>query len=149
MHQPFHINPYSCSGPQNSPYIIQWWGHIDIILLGISLIAVIYSARTTAKQWVGYALWTSWALLMVTMFNEKKAIIHLPEIINYTPAFLLIFFHLYNRKHCQCGDEKCCLDEKSNSYICLTTGIEISPMIKSENNKGILRSNGMAEISAL
>lgn len=109
---PFLLTFITAPAYTNSPYIIQWWGYIDIILLGISLIAVIYSARTTGKQWVGYALWMSWVLLMVTMFNEKKEIIHLPEIINYTPAFLLIFFHLYNRKHCQCGDEKCCLDEK-------------------------------------
>ena len=109
---PFLLTFLAAPAYTNSPHIIQLWGDIDIIFLGISLIAVIYSARTTAKQWVGYALWTSWVLLMITMFNEKSEIIHLPESINYIPAFLLIFFHLYNRKYCQCGEENCCLDEK-------------------------------------
>ena len=110
---PFLLTLMAGSTYSNSPFVVQWWGYIDIILLGISLIAVIYSARTTGKQWVGYALWCSWALLTMTIFNEKYEIIHLLEIINYIPSFLLIFLHLYNKKHCRCGGENCCLEEKS------------------------------------
>ena len=108
---PFLLTFITAPAYTNSPYIIQWWGYIDIILLGISLIAVIYSARTTGKQWVGYALWSSWIALTAVIFNEKQGWLHLPEVLNYIPALLLIFFHLYNRRYCQCEDENCCIDE--------------------------------------
>ena len=40
-----------------------WWGTIDILFLGISLLAVYWSARKSSRNWVNYSLWGTWALL--------------------------------------------------------------------------------------
>lgn len=108
---PFLLTLLSTANLSNSIFLFQWWGVVDLFLLIISLFAVIYSARHTAKQWVAYALWISWMLLAITIFNEKLGWIHFPEMINYLPALFLIYFHIYNRKHCQCGEEHCCIEE--------------------------------------
>ena len=108
---PFLLTLLSTANLSNSIFLFQWWGVVDLFLLIISLFAVIYSARHTAKQWVAYALWISWMLLAITIFNEKLGWIHFPEMINYLPALFLIYFHIYNRKHCQCGEEHRCIEE--------------------------------------
>lgn len=107
---PFLLTIIAAPTASNKTLFFQLWGGIDLIFLCISLLAVIYAAKATAKQWVGYALWSSWMALTVVIFNEKQGWLHLPEVVNYIPALLLIFFHLYNRRYCQCQDENCCID---------------------------------------
>ena len=108
---PFLLPLLTAASFSNNAALFQWWGYIDVIFLCVSFLAVVYAAKTTAKQWVGYALWSSWIALTAVIFNEKQGWLHLPEVLNYIPALLLIFFHLYNRRYCQCEDENCCIDE--------------------------------------
>ena len=107
---PFLLPLLTAASFSNNALLFQWWGYIDVTFLFVSFLAVVYAAKATVKQWVGYALWSSWIALTVVIFNEKQGWLHLPEVINYIPALLLIFFHLYNRRYCQCQDENCCID---------------------------------------
>ena len=84
-----------------------WWSLIDIAFLAISLIAVYFSAKSSGKTWVKYALYFSWAGLAFFILNEKFEGIHLPEALIYIPALSLIIFHLYNKKYCQCANDVC------------------------------------------
>lgn len=88
-----------------------WWGLLDIVFLTVSLFAIIWTNRTTAKSWVGKALWISWLLLAFVVLNEKFSLIPVTEEAVYIPTLGLIFFHLYNRKYCRCGQEVCCTEE--------------------------------------
>lgn len=88
-----------------------WWGLLDFVFLTISLFAIIWTNKTTTKQWVGKALWISWLLLAFVVLNEKFSLFPLMEEVVYIPTTGLIFFHLYNRKYCRCGQEVCCAEE--------------------------------------
>ncbi|MEO9512065.1 MAG: MerC domain-containing protein [Flavobacteriaceae bacterium] len=88
----------------------EWWGLLDLIFLVVSLFAIIWSNNNTSKRWVGYAFWVCWILLGFVIMNEKFSLIPLMEEAVYIPALGLIFFHLYNRKYCQCGQEACCAE---------------------------------------
>ncbi|TAI49257.1 MerC domain-containing protein [Flagellimonas allohymeniacidonis] len=85
-----------------------WWGILDLVFLGISLLAVNKSATHTTKSWVGYALWGTWGSLALIILNEKISLIPIWEEAIYLPAIALVFLHIYNRKYCRCGNEKCC-----------------------------------------
>ena len=83
-----------------------WWKWIDLFFICISLLAVYHSANKTSNTLVKNTLWISWIALFLTIINEKTALIHLPEIITYIVASLLILIHLYNHKYCQCNKTK-------------------------------------------
>jgi len=85
-----------------------WWGVLDIFFIGVSFIAVCWSAKNTSKKWMRYALWFSWGFLAFVIINEKISIVHLAETMIYIPSIALVVLHLYNRKYCQCRDETCC-----------------------------------------
>lgn len=85
-----------------------WWKSLDYIFLLLSFFAVYWSAKNSSKNWMKYALWTSWILLTLAILNEKLELFHLGELVVYIPAISLIGLHLYNRKYCQCADETCC-----------------------------------------
>lgn len=89
-----------------------WWGFLDMVFLGISLAAVWWSARTTSKKWMRNALWISWSLLAIIVFNEKLSLFPLMEQAIYAPTIALIFLHIQNRKYCTCADAQCCGNEK-------------------------------------
>ncbi|RNC90155.1 MAG: MerC domain-containing protein [Allomuricauda sp.] len=93
----------------------EWWGTLDFIFLFISLLAIWWSGKNTSKTWMRIALWASWSVLFFVVLNEKLSIIALAEQIIYIPAIALIFFHLYNRKYCQCGRGDCCTEELPDS----------------------------------
>jgi len=86
-----------------------WWGVLDLFLIGISFIAIYWSAKNTSKKWMRYALWFSWGFLAFVIINEKIDAVHLAETIVYIPSIALIVLHLYNRRYCQCQDETCCI----------------------------------------
>jgi len=90
----------------------QWWGLLDIFFLVISFFAIWWTGKTTSKKWIRYMLWASWAILVLIVFNEKFPLFHLAEEAIYVPSVALVFFHLYNRKYCHCGQEQCCVDKK-------------------------------------
>ncbi|MET1259239.1 MerC domain-containing protein [Flagellimonas sp. DF-77] len=93
----------------------EWWGTLDILFLIISLAAVWRSAQTSSKTWMQVALWGSWIVLAFILLNEKMGWYHLMEEVIYLPTLALIFFHLYNRKYCQCGEADCCATEQIES----------------------------------
>lgn len=83
-----------------------WWNWIDIFFLLIALFAVYHSANKTSSIWVKNTLWASWIALFIAVINEKIELIHIPEIVTYIIASLLILVHLYNYKYCQCHTTK-------------------------------------------
>ncbi|WP_193363738.1 MerC domain-containing protein [Kordia algicida OT-1] len=85
-----------------------WWKILDYVFLVISFFAIYWSAKTTSKQWMKYALWSCWFFLSVIIINEKVNVLHIPEYAIYIPAISLVFLHLYNKKYCQCQEDKCC-----------------------------------------
>ncbi|MTI29569.1 MerC domain-containing protein [Xanthovirga aplysinae] len=89
-----------------------WWSSIDFLFLGISFLAVYWSARKTSKQWIKYAFVLSFIFLAFVILNEKFEGFHLVEEIIYLPALSLIFLHIYNKKYCQCKKDECCVVEK-------------------------------------
>jgi hypothetical protein len=93
----------------------KWWGFLDMVFLGISFIAIWWSGKATSKKWMRNALWVSWAVLALVIFNEKVALLPLMEQVIYLPSTALVLLHLYNRKYCNCGEAACCVDEKLNS----------------------------------
>lgn len=88
-----------------------WWGSIDYFFLAISFIAIHQSVKTTAKNWMKYALWINWLLLFFIIVNEHMGWLPLIEESIYIPSLSLVFLHLYNRKYCQCSHNKCCTNQ--------------------------------------
>ena len=86
----------------------EWWGILDFVFLVVSFIAIWWTAKTTSKNWMRIALWASWVILAAIVLNEKISLFLLPEQAIYIPTVALVFFHLYNRKYCRCGNEECC-----------------------------------------
>ena len=89
----------------------QWWGVLDLVFLFISLMAIWWSVKATSKKWMRMALWASWSVLAIVVVNEKLSLFPLAEQVIYVPAVGLIFFHLYNRRYCQCNNEICSLEK--------------------------------------
>jgi len=89
-----------------------WWGILDIVFLVISFFAVYWSTYNTSKQFVKYTFWTLWMLLALIIINEKWKIAHIAEVFIYLTTLGLVFLHFYNRRYCQCEDDKCCVDAK-------------------------------------
>lgn len=85
-----------------------WWGLLDILFIGISFFAVLWSVRNTSSNWMKFALWISWSLLAFVILNEKLQLVFIPELFIFVPSILLVVFHLYNKKYCQCNNEDCC-----------------------------------------
>ena len=87
-----------------------WWGILDIVFLLISLFAVYWSTYNTSKQFVKYTFWTLWILLALIIINEKWEIVHVAEVFIHLTTLGLVFLHFYNRRYCQCENDKCCVD---------------------------------------
>lgn len=84
----------------------QWWGLLDLVFLGISFAAVWWSVKATSKKWMRVALWLSWVVLALIVFNERFSWFQLMEEAIYIPTAALIFLHLYNRKYCHLSREQ-------------------------------------------
>ena len=52
-----------------------WWKAVDFLFLAISFIAIYYTTKTSTKNWVKYALWVTWTLLLFVILNESLRII--------------------------------------------------------------------------
>ncbi len=89
-----------------------WWGLLDVLFIIISFLAVFWSVKNTSRNWMKYALWTSWALLTASILNEKLQLVPLAEAFTYIPSIALVALHLYNRKYCKCREEDCCSNTK-------------------------------------
>lgn len=84
-----------------------WWSAIDIVFIVISFLAVYWSAKSSSKTWMKFALYLCWAGLAFFILNEKFEGPHLPHFLIYVPAFGLIVLHLYNKRYCQCINGNC------------------------------------------
>ena len=102
----FVVQSYSLVGCADSGP--GWWNAIDYLFIGITFFAVYYSVKHTSKEWMKYALYASWVVLTILIFNEKFHLVPMAEMWKYGAAFSLVGFHLYNRKYCQCADDGCC-----------------------------------------
>lgn len=91
---------------------IGWWSSLDYVFLGISSIAVYYSAQNTSLKWMPTALYASWAGLSFLLLNEKFHLIHLSHEMIYIPTLSLIGLHVYNTRYCNCDDEECCVPKE-------------------------------------
>jgi len=89
-----------------------WWKMLDYFFLVISFVAIYWSTKTSSIKWMKPLLWINWFILLAIILNEKLEIMALPEASIYLPAFALIVLHLYNRKHCRCNKNSCCVDGK-------------------------------------
>ncbi len=88
-----------------------WWKFLDYMFLAISFIAVYWSTSTTNLNWIKPLFWISWILLLGIILNEKLAILSFPEVLIYIPTISLVILHLYNKKYCNCNNDKCCVNE--------------------------------------
>ncbi|MFW5759549.1 MAG: MerC domain-containing protein [Cyclobacteriaceae bacterium] len=86
-----------------------WWNSIDYVFIGITFFAVFFSARSTSREWMKFALYGSWVLLSLLVVNEKLTFLTLNEGWKYTAAVALISLHLYNRRYCRYTDAGCCI----------------------------------------
>jgi hypothetical protein len=84
-----------------------WWSAMDYFFIGITFLAVFFSAKNSSKAWIPPALYGSWLVLTLLVINEKTAFVPLAELWKYGAAFVLVGLHLYNRRYCQCGEEGC------------------------------------------
>jgi len=90
-----------------------WWKGIDIFFLIISFFAIYWSAASTSKKWMKYALWGMWLFLSFIIINEKMQWFSIPEYFIYFPSLGLVFLHFYNRKFCQCKEDSCFVSSKA------------------------------------
>jgi multidrug transporter EmrE-like cation transporter len=104
---PFLFLAKSCSASccEASP---KWWSALDFLFLLISFFAIYQSSKNSTKNWVKYAMWTSWAVLLAALLNQKIHPFSLFEYAIYFPALMLVALHIYNLKHCQCKTDNCC-----------------------------------------
>jgi len=107
---PFVFIAQSCTATCCSATPI-WWKFIDYIFLVVSFFAIYYSTRTTTINWIKPSLWLSWFLLFVIIVNEKIQLVPLPESLIYIPSISLMTLHLYNKRYCNCTDDKCSTNE--------------------------------------
>ncbi|QMU64059.1 MAG: MerC family mercury resistance protein [Flavobacteriaceae bacterium] len=101
----FLVHSCSISHCKTTPV---WWKSLDYFFLTISFFAIYRSAQTTSKNFMKYALWTSWAILFILIINEKMQWASITEIATYCTAFTLAGLHIYNLNYCQCKTDNCC-----------------------------------------
>ena len=85
-----------------------WWVFVDYLFLTISFFSIRRSTQTSQSETIKYALWTCWVLLLSLILNESIEIFLISKNILYFIAILLTSLHIYNLRHCQCNDNKCC-----------------------------------------
>lgn len=84
------------------------WQSLDYIFLIFSFLAIYWSVKNSAKEWIKFVLWGNWGLLLIIILNEKLGFVSIPENTIYIPSIALVFFHYYNLKYCKCKDDSCC-----------------------------------------
>ncbi|WP_298520995.1 MerC domain-containing protein [uncultured Kordia sp.] len=89
-----------------------WWKALDLFFLVISFVAIYWSVISTSKEWMKYALWTTWFVLSFILINERMQWLSIPEYAIYFPSLSLVFLHFYNRKFCHCKEDRCCVNSK-------------------------------------
>lgn len=91
-----------------------WWQVIDYVFIIISFTAIYYATKNSSVKWIQYALWGSWALLLVFVLGETLSLALFPAFLVYLPALAIVGLHVYNLKYCQCAGETCSLSSNQN-----------------------------------
>ena len=99
-----HATTATCS--EISPF---WWKMIDGVFLIVSLLAIVYTARTTTLPYMPLFLYTSWFVLALLIVNNLLHFLSIPHAFVYIPGMSLAVLHLYNRKYCNCTEDACCV----------------------------------------
>lgn len=86
-----------------------WWKIMDIAFLVITFFAVYFTSRSTTLRWISTALYVLWAVMTVLVINKFFHLVPVPSALVYIPAISLSVLHLYNRKHCACAEDACCI----------------------------------------
>jgi len=117
MATPFLFVMQSCSSTSSccsaSPF---WWSAIDYIFMGITFFAIHHAGRKSKLHWMKSALYATWVILTILIFNEKLALLPISSLWKYISAFVLISLHLYNLRHCRCAEDTCCAVSPSQNY---------------------------------
>lgn len=101
----FAVQATSLSCSEISPW---WWKIVDYIFLVITFFAIYYTNQTTSSHWMPKALYACWALLLFLVVNNSLHVLPIPHFLIYIPAMCLALLHLYNRRYCNCKEERCC-----------------------------------------
>ena len=103
---PFFFIASACSLSccNNTPL---WWQWMDYLFLGISFFAIQQATKSSSKQWVIQGLWAAWIALFLLIINVKLEWIQIHTNLKFLPAFMLVGFHVYNMRYCQC-EKDCC-----------------------------------------
>jgi hypothetical protein len=85
------------SGEHHSP---GFWAALDYIFLGLSLLAVWYSARHTSHGTVKWVLWAAWIVFAIGLLSEPLEL-SFGKWLMYAGSISLVIAHLKNYHHCQ------------------------------------------------
>ncbi|MCG8387169.1 MAG: MerC domain-containing protein [Cytophagales bacterium] len=83
-----------------------WWSWLDILFLGISLIAVFMTVQQSTQKWLKVSLVVSWLMLSFFILNERFEGIEFSFDMVYFPAFALVVLHLVNKRQCRCENDQ-------------------------------------------
>ncbi|WP_299895587.1 MerC domain-containing protein [uncultured Aquimarina sp.] len=72
-----------------------FWALLDYLFLGLSLIAVWYSARHTSNSIVKWIFWSAWSIFTIGLLSELFHISY-GKWLMYVGSFMLIGMHLLN-----------------------------------------------------
>lgn len=87
-----------------------WWQGLNFIFLALSFLAVYKTSQHSSSQIIKNLLFVTWGILTFLFLSEEFELFHLPEFIKYMTGLSLAGLHIYNKKYCQCVDDKCCID---------------------------------------
>ena len=87
-----------------------WWQALNYLFLLLSFFAVYKTSQNSSNQIVKILLYIFWGILATLLISEEFELFHLPEFITYSTGLTLAGLHIYNKKHCQCDDEECCVN---------------------------------------
>ncbi len=102
--------PFIFLAKAGSVYVPEWYHMIDYVFIVISFGAIYLTLKTTVKNWMKIALWSTWSVLLLAILNETFEVKHLPEASVYVPALIIAVLHIYNQKYCKCKDDCCTTD---------------------------------------
>ena len=87
-----------------------WWQALNYMFLALSFFAVYKTSQNSSNQIVKTLLFVFWGILAILLISEEFELFHLPEFITYLTGLTLAGLHIYNKKHCQCVEDECCVD---------------------------------------
>ncbi len=77
-----------------------FWAALDYVFLGLSLLAVWYSARHTTHTVLRWVLWVAWGVFAVGLLSELLEL-SFGKWFMYAGSISLVIAHLKNYRHCQ------------------------------------------------